>query len=134
MPILIAVPGQKPAVIDDEVGLIDLGPTLVDLVGATPLPSFRGRSLLPALQGNPLPGRPVFAELLPCTATPSHEVTIIEGGKKLTHKIGERRWELFDLTDDPRQQKNLADQPAYRKQLDDLRAKLLAFEERNRRD
>ena len=30
------------------VGLIDLGPTLVDLVGATPLPSFHGRSLLPA--------------------------------------------------------------------------------------
>jgi hypothetical protein len=61
-------------------------------------------------------------------------VTVVEGGKKLTHKISERRWELFDLTNDPRQQKNLADQPASRKQLDELRAKLLRFEEHRRQD
>jgi arylsulfatase A-like enzyme len=134
VPLLVVVPGEKPAVIDDEVGLIDLGPTLVDLVGATPLPSFHGRSLLAALRGKPLPARPIFAELLPSTATPSHEVTIIESGKKLTHKISERRWELVDLADDPRQQKNLADHPAYRKQLDELRAKLLGFEERRRQN
>ncbi len=134
VPLLVVVPGQKPAVIDDEVGLIDLGPTLVDLVGAAPLPSFHGRSLLPALQGQSLPGRPIFAELLPSTPTPSHEVTMIEGGKKLTHKISERRWELFDLSNDPRQQKNLADQPAQRDHLDQLRAKLVKFEERKRRD
>ena len=132
VPLLIAVPGQKPVVVDDEVGLIDLGPTLVDLVGAAPLPSFHGRSLLPAVQGKALPSRPIFAELLPSTATPSHEVTVIEGGKKLTHKISERRWELFDLGDDPQQQKNLAEQPAAHKHLDDLRAKLLRFEEHRR--
>jgi hypothetical protein len=134
VPLLVAVPGQKPSVVDDEVGLIDLGPTLVDLVGAGPLPSFRGRSLLPAIAGKSLPGRPIFAELLPSTATPSHEVTMIEGGKKLTHKISERRWELFDLADDPRQQKNLADQPAHRNRLDELRAKLIRFEERKRQN
>jgi hypothetical protein len=134
VPLLIALPGQKPSVIDDEVGLIDLGPTLVDLVGATPLPSFHGRSLLPAVEGKPLPRRPIFAELLPSTAIPAHEVTVIEGGKKLTHKISERRWEFFDLASDPRQQKNLADQPAQRTQLDELRAKLLRFEERKRQD
>ncbi len=134
VPLLVAVPGQKPSVSDDEVGLIDLGPTLVDLVGAPPLPSFHGRSLLPAVEGKPLPSRPIFAELLPSTATPSHEVTVIEGGKKLTHKISERRWELFDLADDPRQQKNLAEQSAHRTQLDELRAKLLRFEERRRQD
>jgi hypothetical protein len=134
VPLLVAVPGQKPSVVDDEVGLIDLGPTLVDLVGAVPLPSFRGRSLLPAIAGRSLPGRPIFAELLPSTATPSHEVTLIEGGKKLTHKISERRWELFDLADDPRQQKNLVDQPAHRNRLDELRAKLVRFEERKRQN
>ena len=134
VPLLVVVPGQKPVVVDDEVGLIDLGPTLVDLVGAPPLPSFHGRSLLPAVEGKPLPHRPIFAELLPSTATPSHEVTVIEGGKKLTHKISERRWELFDLASDPRQQRNLADQPEQRTLLDELRAKLLGFEERRRRD
>jgi len=132
VPLLIVVPGQKPRVVDDEVGLIDLGPTLVDLVGAPPLPSFHGRSLLPAVQGKALPARPIFAELLPSTATPSHEVTVIEGGKKLTHKISERRWEFFNLADDPKQQKNLAEAPGAH--LDDLRAKLVRFEEHRRKD
>jgi arylsulfatase A-like enzyme len=132
VPLIIAVPGQKPMVIDDEVGLIDLGPTLVDLVGARPLPAFHGHSLLAAMEGKALPARPIFAELLPSTATPSHEVTIIDGGKKLIHKISERRWELFDLASDPRQQKDLAANPTHRPVLDALRAKLLAFEERRR--
>jgi len=134
VPLLVAVPGQKPSVVHDEVGLIDLGPTLVDLVGAAPLPSFHGRSLLPAVEGKALPARPIFSELLPSTATPSHEVSVVEGGKKLTHKISERRWELFDLTADPRQQKDLAADPAARKHLDDLRAKLVRFEEHRRQD
>jgi arylsulfatase A-like enzyme len=132
VPLIISVPGQKPAVIDDEVGLIDLGPTLVDLVGAKPLPSFHGRSLLPLMQGQNLPPRPVFSELLPSTATPSHEVTMVDQGMKLVHKISERRWELFDLKSDPRQQKNVAENPAYRQKLDSLRSKLVAFEERRR--
>jgi arylsulfatase A-like enzyme len=130
--LVISVPGQKPGVVDDEVGLIDLGPTLVDLVGAKPLPSFHGRSLLPLMQGQSLPPRPVFSELLPSTATPSHEVTMVDQGMKLVHKISERRWELFDLKSDPRQQKNVADNPAYRQKLDSLRGKLVAFEERRR--
>ena len=134
VPLLVVVPGEKPVVVDDEVGLIDLGPTLVDLVGTAPLPSFHGRSLLPAIEGRPLSSRPIYAELLPSTATPSHEVTMIDGSKKLTHKISERRWELFDLASDPRQQKNLAEQPASRALLDELRAKLVKFEERKRQD
>jgi hypothetical protein len=132
VPLLISVPGQKAGVVHDEVGLLDLGPTLVDLVGAKPMPSFQGRSLLPLVHGQPLPARPVFSELLPSTATPSHEVSMIDQGMKLVHKISERRWELFDLKSDPRQQKNLADSPAHRQKLEELRAKLVAFEERRR--
>jgi hypothetical protein len=132
VPLLISVPGQKASVVEDEVGLLDLGPTLVDLVGAKPVPSFHGRSLLPLLQGQPVTPRPVFSELLPSTATPSHEVVMVDQGLKLVHKISERRWELFDLKSDPRQQKNLADNPAYRQKLEGLRGKLLAFEERRR--
>ena len=61
-------------------------------------------------------------------------MTIVDGNQKLTHKISERRWELFDLASDPRQQKNLADQPTSRALLDELRAKLVKFEERKRQD
>ncbi len=129
VPLIIAVPGQKPVVVDDEVALLDLGPTLVDLVGGALPTSFRGRSLMPAIEGKPLPPRPIFAELLPATAWPRHEVMMVSAGKKLTHKITDRRYELHDLLADPKQRKNLAEDPARRTELEDLRARLLDFEE-----
>ena len=129
VPLIIAVPGRKPVVSDDEVGLIDVGPTLLDLVGIAPHANLHGRSLLPIIDGEALPARPIFAELLPSTATPDHHVAMVDHGQKLVHKVSERRFELYDLTADPGQMKNLAEDPARKKLLDELKAKLLAFEE-----
>jgi arylsulfatase A-like enzyme len=134
VPLIIAVPGRTPVTSDDEVGLIDVGPTLLDLIGVPPPANLHGRSLLPiiegsTLEGSTLPPRPVFAELLPSTATPDHEVIIVDRGKKLVHKVSERRFELFDLGADPKQMKNLAADPAHKALLDELKGKLIAFEE-----
>ena len=49
------------------------------------------------IDGQKLPARPLFGELLPASAWPKHEVMMVLDGKKLTHKITERRWELHDL-------------------------------------
>lgn len=129
VPLLIAIPGRKPVVSDDEAGLIDVGPTLLDLLGLSPPATMHGRSLLPAVDGTPLPPRPIFSELLPSTATPDHEVSVVDRGKKLVHRISERRFELFDLHADPKQLKDLAEDPAHKPLLDELKAKLIAFEE-----
>ncbi len=129
VPLIVAIPGQAPVVSDEEVGLLDVGPTLVDLVGVAKPSNLHGRSLMPIIQGGSLPPRPVFAELLPSTATPDHEVIIVDRGKKLVHKVSARRFELYDLTTDPKQLKNVADNPAYQTTLAELKAKLLAFEE-----
>jgi hypothetical protein len=129
VPLIVAVPGLAPVVSDDEVGLIDVGPTLLDLIGVTPPKHLHGRSLLPIVEGEKLPARPIFAELLPSTATPDHQVVIVDRGRKLLHKVSERRFELFDLRADPKQTKNLAEDPAHKGQLDELKAKLAAFEE-----
>jgi arylsulfatase A-like enzyme len=132
VPLIIAVPGRAPVVAEDEVALVDVGPTLLDLVGVPAPRVFRGRSLLPRIDGKPLPPRPLFAELLPATAWPHHEVMMVDRGRKITHRISDRRWDLFDLKADPQQQHNLADDPGHAKMLAELRAKLLAFEEGKR--
>ncbi|HEY5282666.1 MAG TPA: sulfatase-like hydrolase/transferase [Polyangia bacterium] len=129
VPLIVAVPGRAPVVSDDEVGLIDVGPTLLDLIGVTPPKHLHGRSLLPIIEGEKLPARPIFAELLPSTATPDHQVVVVDRGLKLLHKVSERRFELFDLRADPKQTKNLAEDPAHKGLLDELKAKLAAFEE-----
>jgi arylsulfatase A-like enzyme len=132
VPLIVAVPGRQPVVVETEAAVVDVGPTLLDLVGITPPPTFRGRSLLPAIEGQPLPPRPLFAELLPASAWPKHEVMMVANGKKITHKISERRWELHDLTTDPQQQKDLSRDPRSAALLERLQKLVQAFEEGKR--
>jgi uncharacterized sulfatase len=115
------------------VALVDVAPTLLDLVGAPVPAAMRGHSLLPRIDGaDAPPSHPVFGELLPATAWPHHAAMMVDGRRKIIHRISDRRWELYDLGKDPGEQKNLADDPASRQTLEALRAKLLAFEERRR--
>ncbi len=132
VPLIIAVPGQAPRVFDDPVSLVDVGPTLLDLVGAPIPPTFRGKSLLPRIRGDERPVRPIFAELLPATAWPHHAAMTVDGPYKLIHRISDRRYELYDLAADPGEHRNLAEVPAARATFDALRAKLIRFEERKR--
>ncbi len=132
VPLVIAVPGQKPHVFDDQVALVDVGPTLLDMVGVAPFPTMRGHSLLPLLEGKPRATHPIFSEMLPATAWPHHAVMMVDGTYKLIHRVSDRRWELYDLGADPTEQHNLADAPASRAVFEGLRAKLVAFEEQPR--
>jgi len=130
IPLIIAVPGRQPVINNDDVAAIDVAPTLVDLVGA-PIPkSFRGRSLLPALAGDKLPPRPIISELMPATAWPHHATMLLDGDKKLIHRITERRYELYDLATDPGEKKNLVDEPSARATFERMKHALLNFEER----
>jgi arylsulfatase A-like enzyme len=133
VPLIIAVPGLAPRIVDDEVALVDVAPTLLDLVGA-PIPAaMRGASLMPFVEGGPAHVQhPIFAELMPATAWPHHAVMMVDGDHKIIHRISDRRWELYDLAHDPGEKKNLADDAGSRQTFETLRAKLLAFEERRR--
>jgi arylsulfatase A-like enzyme len=64
VPMLLRAPGLVPAGlrVDQPVGLVDLVPTVLELLGLPPSPLAQGRSLVPLLHGRPLPPRPLFAE------------------------------------------------------------------------
>ncbi|HEY7953675.1 MAG TPA: sulfatase-like hydrolase/transferase [Polyangia bacterium] len=108
VPLVIHVPGLAARTIDTPVELIDLGPTLVDLVKAKRPPSFRGRSLLGALLGEPLSPEAIYAELLPAPSWNHLWRAIIEGDLALIHKISENATELYDLKSDATEQHDLA--------------------------
>ena len=129
VPLIIAVPGVVPRVVDEPVALVDVGPTLLDMVGAPRPATMRGVSLLPLLEGKARPARTIVSELLPATAWPHHAVMMVDGDHKLIHGVSPRRWELYDLATDPGEQKNLADAPGSRAVFEALRAKLIAIEE-----
>jgi arylsulfatase A-like enzyme len=132
VPLIIAIPGHAPRVIDDQVELVDVAPTLLDLVGAPIPPAMRGRSLLPRIDGKPLPPAPTFSEMMPATAWPHQAAMMVDGDHKIIHRISDRRWELYDLKRDPGEKTNLAANPADAAVFEALRAKMIAFEERQR--
>jgi arylsulfatase A-like enzyme len=110
VPLLFYVPGMAPRTVDGRVMLVDLAPTIVDLVKAERPKSFHGRSLLPAMLGEKLSPQAVYAELLPTPSWNHLWRAIIEGDQKLIHKLSENMTEVYDLSQDPTEQKNLAGQ------------------------
>ena len=60
VPLIARLPGVVPAgtVKDTICNLMDLGPTLVEMAGADPMPAVDGRSIWPILSGGDDPGRP----------------------------------------------------------------------------
>jgi arylsulfatase A-like enzyme len=69
---------------------------------------------------------------MPATAWPHQASMMVADGHKIIHRISERRWEMYDLRRDPGEKNNLADQPAQAALFAQLKAKLVAFEERPR--
>ncbi|HEX4460585.1 MAG TPA: sulfatase-like hydrolase/transferase, partial [Polyangia bacterium] len=108
VPLMMRIPGMKPRQIDTAVQLVDLGPTLIDLVKAQRPPSMHGRSLLDALLGQPLSPKPVYAEMLPAPSWNHHWRAIVDGQWKLLDKLSENTQELYDLSRDPTEQHNVA--------------------------
>ena len=109
IPLVIDMPGAAPASIDTPVSLIDLPATLTELAGQAPARAFEGRSLLPALRGEPLDIVPVISEYHgEGIMRPSFMVRL--GDWKYIYCHGHAP-QLFNLAEDPDEWHNLAGTP-----------------------
>ncbi len=100
IPLFFFVPGAPPRRIDAPVSAIDLAPTLLDLFGLPPEPSFEGKSLVPELYGAPHADRDVVLDL-PMTSDSDRRRAIVHGHEKLIAFGDDKMLELFDLDADP---------------------------------
>jgi arylsulfatase A-like enzyme len=119
VPLMFRVPGNKPREVSDVVQLVDLSPTLVALFGVAAPKTWIGRSLVPALEGQALPAKPAFSEMPPSKSWPHDARSMVsaDGTHHVFHRISDSRWEVYDLTADPEEKKNVVDSDPQAKQL-----------------
>ena len=104
VPLIVRVPGEgRGRVVTDQVGLVDLMPTLLEVLGVPGPPVMQGRSLQPLIAGGSLPERPVLAE--GSTRNPRLRALRTLRWKYVFDGGGTE--ELYDLAADPRERTNL---------------------------
>ena len=64
VPLIISFPGIKTVKVEDPVCHVDIFPTVCDLLGLKKPSFLQGLSLLPSIQGKPLPRREIYVESL----------------------------------------------------------------------
>lgn len=122
VPLIIKVPGKRPAVCKSFVELIDLYPTVAELAGLSISPHLQGKSLVKTLDN-------------PEHAVRDMAFSVSQGGK--TFLLRDENWayiqynedasagiELFDMKKDPQQFTNLALDDDYSIIVDDFQSKL----------
>jgi choline-sulfatase len=100
VPLFVVVPGAAPRHVDARRSAIDLAPTILDLFGLPPEPTFEGQSLVPELYGAPAEARDVVLDL-PATSDSDRRRALIHGKDKLIAFGDDTAFRLFDLDLDP---------------------------------
>jgi arylsulfatase A-like enzyme len=117
VPMMARVPGLTDGGgrVAEPVQVMDLAPTLADLLGVDPLPFWQGRSLMPLLRGEPSVEAPALA-MRENVDRPQkgwrgdRETAYVQGGWKLIVHHDTDRVSLFDLTADPEEQRDRSEQ------------------------
>ncbi|MEM8671861.1 MAG: sulfatase [Planctomycetota bacterium] len=124
VPLIICVPGKKPAVCDSLVELIDLYPTTASLCGLPVPDRLQGQDLSALLDDPKLEVRDAAFSVAPMRKgflLRDHQWAFIQYGENAQQGI-----ELFDVKNDPEQFNNLAKSPEHQEIVNDMRVKLTA--------
>ncbi|MDO8539529.1 MAG: sulfatase [Opitutaceae bacterium] len=124
VPLIIRVPGKKPAVCDSLVELLDLYPTLAQLAGLEVPARLQGRDISRMLDN---PSHVVRETAF--SVAPSHKGFLLRDDRWAYLQYGEdaaQGIELFDVRADPKQYTNLATKPEFADVVKRMKAQLAA--------
>jgi arylsulfatase A-like enzyme len=100
VPLFFVVPGADARHIDTATSAIDIAPTILDLFGLPPEPTFEGKSLVPELFGAAPEPRDIVLDL-PMTSDSDRRRALVHGEQKIIAFGNDQAFRVFDLTADP---------------------------------
>jgi arylsulfatase A-like enzyme len=129
-PLVVRWPGAiEPGRVEDAIVTnCDFAPTFMDAAGQKVPPDMQGRSLVPLLRGEK-PADWRTSMYYRYYHDPGHHNTAAHYGvRTATHKLihfwKKDQWELYDLTKDPNELKNLYEDPAQKETVEKLKAEM----------
>ena len=136
VPMVIRYPGLAPRVEPALVEMVDLAPTILDILDVDAMDGLDGRSLLDLLRGETAEHRDVvFSEYLhdnkAMVRTDRWKYVFTTGKTDLSlgYETGQgpsgRDQRLYDMTGDPGEFRDLADDPQYESVIRDLQSRML---------
>ena len=133
VPMILRMPGVLPKgkVVDDLVGLIDLLPTLCELTGRRVPEKVQGTSLVGLAQGEAVEWREVIFSEIGYPGRASGRCVLARSRTRayIHHEnYGQPFEELFDVTNDPWQKRNVIDRPEYARSVADLKQAIREWE------
>lgn len=142
VPLIMRLPGAiEPGVVTAPVSLIDVAPSVLELLGPEVPAEWQGQSLLPYMANPGFDAGPrlVFSEVSygpkrdvdkpQAMQKRAHKTALVVGDVKLIHDRLSDGWELYRRADDPGEQRDLLrEDPEAAASLGALKSKLLAFE------
>lgn len=126
VPVMFRMPGSAPAVCDAPVSLVSLSATLTDLCDVPTLSATDGQSFAELVRrpesrtGRP----PIFAEF--DLGNSGAKYMILDGQWKYTYWVDDMP-ELYDLSSDPQELRNLSRSPEHAGKVQELRERLFAW-------
>jgi arylsulfatase A-like enzyme len=123
---LMYLPGVEPRVVEQPVLHRDLLTTLMNVLGVERgFSELRGRNLVPMLRGERMADDALFLEMVTYAGKPQ-KVAVLRWPLKLHYDVKSRRRELYDLSVDPNEQREIGKaRPAERDELSQLIARHL---------
>ena len=120
VPLFLWIPSLGHRVVSAPASLMDVTPTVLDLVRLPEPEDMEGETLIPWILGRHQAERPIFSEV-------ATKRMVVLGRYKLIYDSWRDIAELYDLDRDPAERKNLADaRPALRRRLRALLSEQLA--------